>query len=116
MRTGAARLAAVERGYRLDRVLVELEIEDLEVLFDPARRGRLREYDASSLDVPPQNDLGRAAADFAGDLRDHRVVEHAALGDRRPRLGHDPDRLPVGADLVVEEVRMQLDLVDRGNR
>ena len=48
-----------------------------------------------------------------GDLGDHRVVEHVALRDRRPRLGRDAVRLAVRAHLVVGEVRVQLDLVDR---
>ena len=51
--------------------------------------------------------------DRVGDLGDHRIVEDGALGDRRPRLGRDAVRLAVRADLVVEEVGVELDLVDR---
>ena len=50
-----------------------------------------------------------------GDLPDDRVVEHPALSDRRPCLGRDAVLVAVGADLVVGEVRVDLDLVDRGH-
>jgi hypothetical protein len=47
------------------------------------------------------------------DGGDGRVPQHGALGDRRPCLGQDPVLGPVRPDLLIAEVRMHFDLVDR---
>ena len=77
---------------------------------------RLREHDVAQLDVPAQHHLGRRLAVAARRFGDHRVVEHAALGDRRPRLGGDPVLGVEGPQLVLGEVGVHLDLVDRRDR
>ena len=48
-----------------------------------------------------------------GDLGDHRVVEHLALGERAPGLGHDPELLVLAAQARLLEARVELHLVDR---
>ena len=48
-----------------------------------------------------------------GDLGDRLVVEDTALGDRRPGLGEDPGVVARGADGLVGEVGVHLDLVHR---
>ena len=115
VRAGAAVLPAVEPGDRRVVVRRELEVEEREVLLDPLGRRGLREDDVPALDVPAQDDLGGRPAEPLGDVHDHRVVEHAALGDRRPRLGDDAVLAAVVVDLRVDQVRVQLDLVDRGD-
>ena len=113
VRAGA--LAPVERGDRDHVRLVELEVEEREVLLDPAAVDRLREDDVAALDVPAEGDLRRTAAEPLGDPADDRVVGHLPAGDRRPGLGDD---LVVGverAELVLDEERADLDLVHRGS-
>ena len=48
-----------------------------------------------------------------GDLGDRRVVEHRALGQRAPGLGHDAEVRVLAAQPLLLEARVQLDLVDR---
>jgi hypothetical protein len=63
--------------------------------------------------VPAQHDLGRGLADSAGNFVDRRVVQDVALSQRRP--GFDRD-LVLGAEpaqLVLGQVGVDLDLVDR---
>ena len=91
-----------------------------EVVLDPLRCHRLREHRCH------RAGCASAAPPVAGDLRcgrlgdpgDHRVAEHLALRDRvTRRVGLGDAVLPaVAADLVVGEVRVDLDLVDRGHR
>src|SRR4051794_23453011 len=73
VRAGPPGLAAVERGDLVDLLSSELEVEQREVLAHPRRRRRLREHDASTLDVPAQRDLRRRSVDGLRDLRDNRV-------------------------------------------
>src|SRR4051794_667832 len=82
VRVRAGALAAVESADRGHLGLVEFEVEDREVLLDPAAVHRLREDDVTALDVPAQRDLGRAAAQLPGDRTDHRVVGHLPARDR----------------------------------
>jgi len=76
---------------------------------------RFREDDVAPLDVPPQHHLGRRLADLPRDLSHHRVVENIALRDRRPGLGEDRVVEAVSPHLVIGEIRVDLDLVDRGH-
>src|SRR5947209_5989393 len=55
VRPGAA--AVVELADRRHVLVVELEAEDVDVLPDPRRRGRLREHDVPELQVPAQHHL-----------------------------------------------------------
>ena len=57
MGADTALLALVQRGDRRHVVLGQLEVEQLEVLGDPRRGGRLGEDDVAPLDVPAQGDL-----------------------------------------------------------
>src|SRR5205085_2760946 len=94
-------------------VVAELEVEQLEVLLHAGGRHRLREDDVATMDMPAEDDLRRRAVQPARDLGDHGIAEDVALGDRRPCLRGDPVGPAVGVDLLVAEVGMQLDLVDR---
>src|SRR5215208_6364363 len=114
VRVRARALVAVEGGDRRHRRFVELEVEDVEVLLDPAPGHRLREDDVAALDVPAERDLRGRLPDLSGDPRDHRVVVHLAARDRRPGLGDD---LVVGAEgtqFVLCQEGVRLDLVHRG--
>ena len=53
---GFAAIESADRGHFLLR---ELEVEDVEVLCDPARVPRPRDGDQTELDVPAEHDLGR---------------------------------------------------------
>ena len=100
----------------------ELEVEDVEVLGDAVRLGRLRDDRAALLQVPAQHHLRRRLAVRLGDLADDRVLEGAAVAavavegdaaDRRPRLGEDAVLGAERLDLALLEVGVHLDLVDR---
>jgi len=65
------------------------------------------------VDMPAEHHLRGRLAEPVGDRLDHGIVEHRTLGDWRPGLGEDSVLLAVAADVIVEQVRMQLDLVDR---
>src|SRR5690349_7868941 len=95
VRPRATVLAAVQGVDLGDLVVAQLEVEQPDVLLDALGRRRLREHDAAALDVPAQRDLRGGPADLVGDGGDDRVVEDAALRDRRPRLGRDAVRLAV---------------------
>jgi hypothetical protein len=110
---GAGPLVAVQCADRLDVLAGQLEVEDLDVLLDALRGDRLGEDDIAALDMPAQHDLGRGLADPASNRLDRRIVEDAALSERRP--GFDGD-LVLGAEpaqLVLGQVGIDLDLVDR---
>ena len=79
VRLGAAALAGVERVDGGQLVGGELEVEDVEVLGDAVRLGRLRDDRAALLQVPAQHDLGRGLAVRLGDLADDRVLEGAGV-------------------------------------
>src|SRR5215212_278449 len=70
VRIRAGALTTVEPGDHGHVRLVELEVEDGEVLLDPAAGDRLREDNVPALDVPAQRDLRRAAAQPLGDAAD----------------------------------------------
>ena len=111
----AAGLAFVECGQCLNFLIVDLEVEDLEVLPDTLRMHGFWEDHVAAFDVPAQHHLGRMYAEGLGDPDHHRVTEHRAACDGRPALGDDVVFGAVGADLIVGEVRMHLDLIDRGD-
>ena len=103
----------MEGGDRRHVVRRQLEVEDGEVLRYPGCVRRLREDDVAALDMPSQGHLSGCAVQAAGDANDSRIVEHLALGDRRPRLGGDPVPAIERAKVVLGEVRVEFDLVDR---
>src|SRR4051794_29223619 len=113
VRIGADPLALVQAIETLDLVARELEVPELEVLLDALRSDRLGEHDVADLDVPAQHDLPGRPAVSLGDLGDHGVVEHLALGQRAPRLGDDAQLLVLAPQLTLLQVGMELDLVDR---
>src|SRR5579875_186989 len=89
----------------------ELEVEELEVLLHALAGDRLREDDVAALDVPAEGDLRGRALEPVRDADEHRILQHVALRDRRPRLGGDAV-LPVEVPhVVLRQVRVDLDLV-----
>src|SRR3954451_12780059 len=68
--------------------------------------------------MPPDDDLRRGLAVLLGERVDRRVAEDAPAlaADGAPRLGGDLVLTVVGALLPLREVRVQLDLVQRGHR
>ena len=119
---GAAAAAGVEPVDRGELVVGEVEVEDVEVLRDPGRLGRLRDHRAALLDAPAQHHLGRALAVRLGDAGDDRVLQGAGVltvavegdaTDRRPGLGQDVVLGVLGLHLGLLEVGVDLDLVDR---
>jgi carbonic anhydrase/acetyltransferase-like protein (isoleucine patch superfamily) len=101
----------------------ELEVEHVEVLGDPFGPYRLRDRGAAFLQVPADHHLRRGLAVGGGDRSDGRVVEGAGPGtavagdaaDRRPGLGEDAVAGVRGLHGRLGEVRVHLDLVDRGH-
>ena len=83
--SGPVRSPPVQRGDRGHRRVVELEVEQREVLLDPAAGDRLREDDVAALEVPAQRHLRRACGPSRSAIvGDHRVVERpcrGAIGD-----------------------------------
>src|SRR6201996_9698410 len=95
---GSAALAGVEPVDGGDFLRGQLEVEDVEVLGEAVRLGRLRDDRAALLDVPAQHDLGRALGVGLGDADDGRVFQGAGVlavpvegdaADRRPGLRQD---------------------------
>ena len=80
LRLRAAALAGVEGVDRGELVGGELEVEDVEVLRDPVRLGRLRDHRAALLQVPAQHHLGRGLAVRLGDAADDRVLAGCCRG------------------------------------
>src|SRR4051812_19997746 len=94
----AAAAAGVQCVDLAELVAGQLEVEDVDVLGDAVRLGRLRDDRASVLDAPAEHHLGRGLAVRLGDLRDDGVPQRAGVlalavegdaADRRPRLGED---------------------------
>ena len=112
------RLPLVE-GIDLSHVLVrEREIEQVDVVRDVRRRLRARDHDVSLLDVPAQQHLGGGLAVLLGEGLDEglghdRVV--AASAERVPRLRRDVVLIEEFLELLLREVGVALDLVDRGD-
>ena len=79
LRLGAAALAGVEAVDGGELVGGEVEVEDVEVLGDAVRLGRLRDDRAALLQVPAQHHLGRGLVVRLGDLADDRVLQGAAV-------------------------------------
>src|SRR4051794_26471581 len=114
VRPGA--LVAVERGDCVHVVVGQVEVEDVDVLPHPLGLHRLREDDVAQLDVPAQHDLGRGLAVLLGQVLERALGEQvAALCDRAPRLGLDAVLHVIVAQLALDQPRVQLDLVDRGD-
>ena len=77
-------------------------------------RHRLRDHDRVELHVPAQHHLGGRAAVLLGEAGDDRVGEQvAALGERAHASVAMPASVLARADLVLLQVGVQLDLVDR---
>jgi hypothetical protein len=57
--SAAAGLAFVQGCQRLDLLIAEVEVEDLEILSDPLRINLFRENDIATLDMPTQYHLSR---------------------------------------------------------
>src|SRR6478609_2489714 len=112
---GAGALAAVESGDARDLVVGQLEPEQVEVLLDPARRHRLGDDDVAELEVPAQDRLGGGHVVGLSDRDDGLVLEHAEAAGRQraPGLGDDAVGRVEVAQLLLDEERVQLDLVDR---
>src|SRR3954462_12632113 len=77
LRTAAA--AGVERVDGGELVAGQLEVEDVDVLGDAVRLGRLGDDRAAVLQAPAQHDLGRCLAVGLGDLDDDRVLQGAGV-------------------------------------
>jgi MmyB-like transcription regulator ligand binding domain len=90
---------------------------------DPFGPDRLGDRGASFLQVPAEHHLSRGLAVARGDRGDDRVVEGAGpdpavagdAADRRPGLGADAVDGVRGLHGRLGEVRVHLDLVDRGD-
>lgn len=108
--------------------LAQREVENVDVFGDPCRLNRLGDGNDTILELPAQNDLRGRFPMRPADTGDDRIRQRipAAGGgspgpvalhstDRRPRLGHDPERRVFLSKLLLDEVGMELDLVDRGN-
>src|SRR5215204_6299670 len=89
------RVEAVDRGELLGG---EVEVEDVDVLGDPLRLGRLWDDRAALLQTPAQHHLGGGLAVALGDLADDRILKGACVltvavegdaADRRPRLSEE---------------------------
>ena len=114
VRVRAGALAGVERLDGGHLVLAEVEVEDVEVLLDPLRRDRLGDDDVAELQVPADDDLRRASC--RAPRRSPTIAGSSstcALGQRAPRLGHDPAVGVLAAQAGLLQARVQLDLVDR---
>jgi len=78
LRFGATALAGVQGVDLRQLVSVELEVEDVEVLSDAVRFGRLGN-DLAALQVPAEHDLGRALRVSLGDPGDGGVLQRAGV-------------------------------------
>src|SRR5689334_7021450 len=100
----------VEDGYFLGG---QGEAEDVDVLLDALGAGRLGDDDDAGVDVPAQDDLGRADVVLGGDLAQRAVAQPGALEravafERHVALGVGGVQFGVGAG------RAPRDLVDGG--
>ena len=86
---GAAALLGVQGVDGRQLVGGELEVEDVDVLRDPVRLGRLRDDRAALLQVPAQHHLGGGLAVCLGDLLDDRVVEQEGCVGRNLHVALD---------------------------
>ena len=76
---GAAALAGVEGVDGGELVGGELEVEDVEVLRDAVRLGRLRDDRAALLQVPAQHHLGGVLPCASAMRADDRVLQGAGV-------------------------------------
>src|SRR5699024_8338363 len=93
----------------------ELEVPHVQVLAHALRAGGLGKDDVAPLDRPPNDDLRDGATDLLRQRLQLCVTEDPALRERAPRLDGDPVLGAVVAHLVVDEVRVGLDLVHSGD-
>src|SRR5699024_2859828 len=116
VRAAAGRGTLVQRADRLDLLRGESQVQGGEVGDVALRCDRLRDHHVAQCQVPGQQHLGGIDAVGLGDLRDDRVLElTTALAQRRPGLGDDVLAGVVPAQLVLEQVGVQLDLVQDGH-
>src|SRR5215469_10967234 len=113
VRVRAGALVLVQQRDVLDVGGGQLEVEDVDVLPDPVPGDRLGEHDVASLDVPAQDNLSRGLAGSLGDGLYGRVAEDTSPPQRSPALDRDLMFGAEGAHLVLGQVRVLLDLIDR---
>ncbi len=75
----------------------------------------LRQRNRPQLQVPPQHDLSWRAAVRRRGTGDSRVIECFALTKRAPALGEHAQFGMYATQISLRELRVQLDLVDRGH-
>ena len=108
----------------LHLLLSQTEVEDLAVLLNPGGSDGLGDDDDAPLDLPAEDNLGRALAVLAGDVLQLRVVQQADIARLGPgsvrgaqgRVGSDGDpSLPAEVqEFGLAEVGMALHLVSDG--
>ena len=72
----------------------------------------LRDGDVAQLQLPPQNDLGRAHLVLGGEAPDDGILQDLPAAQRAPCLGEDSQPAVLFPELGLLQPRMQLDLVD----
>jgi hypothetical protein len=103
---GTGALPGIEGLNPGHRLVVECEVEDPKVLLDAFRHHGPRDHDVTELQVPSQDDLRGRLAVGGGELRNHRVVEHRAPGNRAPGFRDDAVVGVEPAQLGLLEARM----------
>ena len=113
LRLRSAANAGVERVNGRNLFAGKLEVEDVEVLGDARRVGRLRDRGAARLQVPAKHHLRGGLAVPAPDLDERRVVERALRG---VTVGRDPadGRLGLRDDAILGVHPMQFGLLEIG--
>ena len=108
----------------LHLLLSQTEVEDLSVLLNPGRSDRLGDDDDAPLDLPAEDDLGRALAVLAGDVFQLGVVQQADVAwlgpgpvrraERRVGCDGDPSLPAEVQEFGLAEVGVALNLVGDG--
>src|SRR6202000_109150 len=80
-------LTRVERRQRLQLLLAQLEVEHVDVLFDPLWPDRLCDHHVAQLRLPAEDRLGWRLAVRACDLADRLILQLKPSSKRAPGLG-----------------------------
>src|SRR6267143_3206936 len=94
----------------------QFEIKDRSVLTNPLRSDRLRDDHEPVLQAPPNHDLRGRTGVLRGKLRDDRMFQPAPARERAVGLELDSVFLAKRKQVLLEEERMELDLVDGWRR
>ena len=104
----------IEAPHAAHVVVVEPEVEHGDVLLQALRPHGFGDDDQAAVEMPADHHLRRRLAVLGGDAGDDGIGEKGGAPERAPGFRLDSEFVVVGAQGLLLEARVELDLVDRG--